>query len=72
MKKLSAYWGHLFLFCIGLLIVAAFAMKWMEGDLVHDGEKVSVFGLELFYPKENIVEIFSGMSDNHSWLSSEF
>ena len=63
MKKLSANWGRLFLFCFGLFIAAAFAMKWIEGDLVYDGEKVSVFGLELFYPKEKIVEIFSGMSD---------
>ena len=38
-------------------------MKWMENDLVYNAEKISIFGLELFYPKEKIVEIFSGITD---------
>ena len=38
-------------------------MKWMENDLFFNNEKISIFGLELFYPKEKIVEIFSGVSD---------
>jgi len=38
-------------------------MKWMEPDLIYNNEKVSIFGLELFYPKEKIVEILSGISD---------
>ena len=38
-------------------------MKWMESDLIYNNEKISIFGLELFYPKEKIVEIFSGIND---------
>ena len=38
-------------------------MKWMENDLLFNSEQISIFGLELFYPKEKIVEIFSGISD---------
>ena len=38
-------------------------MKWMENDLLFNNEKISIFGLELFYPKEKIVGIFSGISD---------
>ncbi|HET6766866.1 MAG TPA: hypothetical protein VFH08_05690 [Chitinophagaceae bacterium] len=61
-------WNRLFLFAFGLFIAAAFAMKWMESDLVYNNEvynneKISIFGLELFYPKEKIIEIFSGIND---------
>ena len=63
MKNDFSRWQRLFLFCLGLFIAAAFAMKWMESDLLYDNEKISIFGLELFYPKEKIVEIFSGISD---------
>ena len=38
-------------------------MKWMENDLLFNNERISIFGLELFYPKEKIVGIFSGISD---------
>ena len=38
-------------------------MKWMESDLNYNNEKISIFGLELFYPKEKIIEILSGTSD---------
>jgi len=38
-------------------------MKWMETDLVYNNERISIFGLELFYPKEKIVEIFTGIDD---------
>jgi hypothetical protein len=63
MKNDLPRWQKLFLFSLGLFIAAAFAMKWMENDLVFNNEKISIFGLELFYPKEKIVEIFSGISD---------
>lgn len=56
-------WTKLFLFCLGLFTAGAFAMKWMEPDLIYKNEKISVFGLELFYPKEKIVEIFSGIDE---------
>ena len=63
MKNDLYRWQRLFLFCLGLFIAGAFAMKWMESDLLFNNQKISIFGLELFYPKEKIVEIFSGISD---------
>jgi hypothetical protein len=63
MKSDLPGWQRLFLFCLGLLIGGAFAMKWMENDLLLNNEKISILGLELFYPKEKIVEIFSGIDD---------
>jgi hypothetical protein len=63
MKNDLSRWQRLFLFCLGLFIAGAFAMKWMENDLLFNNEKISILGLELFYPKEKIVEIFSGISD---------
>ena len=63
MKNDLSRWQRLFLFCMGLFIAGAFAMKWMENDLLFNSEQISIFGLEMFYPKEKIVEIFSGISD---------
>jgi len=63
MKNDLYRWQRLFLFCLGLFIAGAFAMKWMENDLLFNNEKISIFGLELFYPKEKIVGIFSGIND---------
>jgi hypothetical protein len=63
MKNDFFRWQRLFLFCLGLFIAGAFAMKWMESDLLYNNQKISIFGLELFYPKEKIVEIFSGIND---------
>src|SRR6188474_2715804 len=63
MKNDHYRWNRLFLFCLGLFIAGAFAMKWMENDLIYNGEKISIFGLELFYPKDRIIEIFSGIND---------
>src|SRR6187200_1030932 len=63
MKNDSSRWHRLFLFCFGLFIAGALAMKWMESDLLYNNEKIAIFGLELYYPKEKIIEIFSGISD---------
>lgn len=63
MKSKSISWNRLFLFCLGLFIAATFTMKWMESDLVFNNEAISIFGLELFYPKEKIIEIFSGIDE---------
>ena len=63
MKNDLYRWQRLFLFCFGLFIAGAFTMKWMENDLLFNNEKISIFGLELFYPKEKIVGIFSGIND---------
>jgi hypothetical protein len=61
MKSAFSKWQRLFLFCAGLAIGSSFAMKWIEPDLVYGGEAISIFGLELFYPKERIISIFSGI-----------
>jgi hypothetical protein len=63
MKNDFSRWQRLFLFCLGLFIAGAFAMKWMESDLLYNNEKISIFGLELFYSKEWITEIFSRITD---------
>ena len=52
-------WKKLFIFCMGLSFGAAFCMKWMENDLWVNGEKFTVIGLELFYPKEKVADILS-------------
>ena len=56
-------WNRLFLFCLGLFLAGAFAMKWMEADLIYNNEPISIFGLELFYPAEKIVSVFLGIDD---------
>jgi len=61
MKSKTIPWSRLFLFCTGLVIASAFAMKWMETDLVFNNNPISIFGLELYYSKEKIIEIFSGI-----------
>lgn len=63
MKNDFSNWQRLFPFCLGLFIAGAFVMKWIESDLLYNNAKFSIFGLELFYPKEKIVEIFSGIND---------
>ena len=63
MKNDFSRWQRLLLFCFGLFIAGAFAIKWMESDLLYNNEKISIFGLELFYPKEKIIDIFSGIND---------
>jgi len=62
MRSKSIPWNRLFLFCSGLFIASAFAMKWMESDLVFNNKPISIFGLELYYSKVKIVEIFSGIN----------
>ena len=57
-------WKRLFLFCFGVFIGSAFAMKWMEGDLIYNGEQISILRLELFEPKERIMSIFSGVDNS--------
>jgi hypothetical protein len=57
-------WKQLFLFAIGLAIAASFCMKWIENDLLFKGQKVSILGLELFYPKEKVAGILGGIDDH--------
>lgn len=57
-------WKKLFLFCFGLAVAASFCMKWMESDLVVHGEKFTILGLELFYSKEKLAGILSGLDEH--------
>lgn len=61
MRTKSIHWNRLLLFCSGIFIASAFAMKWIESDLVFNNKPISIFGLELYYSKEKIIEIFSGI-----------
>ncbi|HEY6504590.1 MAG TPA: hypothetical protein VIZ28_11495 [Chitinophagaceae bacterium] len=60
----TAFWRKIFLFCIGLFLAAAFCMKWMENDLRVNGEKFTIMGLELFYSKEKVMAIMTGLDDH--------
>ena len=57
-------WKKLFLFGLGLVVSSSFCMKWMENSFWLQNEKFSILGLELFYPKEKIMTILSGI-DGH-------
>lgn len=56
-------WPKLFLFCLGLFIAAAFCMKWMERDFLHNGSLFTIIGLEITYPQGKVVDILSGLDD---------
>jgi hypothetical protein len=55
-------WQKLFLFCLGVSASAAFCMKWMEHDLFLKDEKFTILGLELFYSREKVAAILSGLT----------
>ncbi len=57
----SIRWRYLFFFCFGLFIASLMVMKWIETEMIFQGEKVSIFGLELFYTKQRIETIFGGI-----------
>jgi hypothetical protein len=57
-------WKKLFLFCLGLAAAAAFCMKWMETDLWSGGERYTILGLELFYDKEKLLKVLSGLPES--------
>jgi hypothetical protein len=57
-------WKSLFWLCFGLAAGTAFCMKWMEGDLWQNGEKFSIIGLEISYPKEKLGIILSGLDEH--------
>jgi hypothetical protein len=64
MKATTRKWKLLFLFGAGLALGSAFCMKWMESDLRIGNETFTILGLELFYTKAKLVEIFSRMSEH--------
>jgi len=57
-------WQKLFLFSLGLFAGTAFCMKWMEGDLLQNGQKFTVIGLEISYTKEKVAAIMAGLDEH--------
>jgi hypothetical protein len=57
-------WKKLFLFGLGLFAGTAFCMKWMENDFLINGEKFTILGLELFYAKEKVMTVLSGLDEH--------
>lgn len=57
-------WKKLFLCCLGLFAGTAFCMKWMESDLVQNGQTFTIIGLEISYPKEKVVAILAGLDEH--------
>ncbi|MGZ8558979.1 MAG: hypothetical protein ACXWWC_11620 [Chitinophagaceae bacterium] len=64
MKLNNNYWNRVFLFSAGIFIGTAFCMKWMEADFWIKGEKFTILGLELFYTREKMIRILSGLETN--------
>lgn len=63
MRKFKPDWNKLFMLCLGLFIGGFFGMRLLEDDLIYNDAKFSVIGLEIFYSREKIIEIFTGISD---------
>jgi hypothetical protein len=58
------FWQRLFIFSLGLFIGAAFCMKWMEGDFIQNGQKFTIIGLEISYPKVKVANILAGLDEH--------
>jgi hypothetical protein len=57
-------WRKLFLFCLGLTVASTLCMKWMESDFRVGGQLFTIMGLELFYSKDKVMAVLTGM-DGH-------
>jgi hypothetical protein len=62
MSNNNKRWNKLFLFCLGLFVASAFCMKWMESGFIHNGALFTIIGLEISYPKDQVIAILSGLS----------
>jgi hypothetical protein len=66
-KQMSSGYKNLqklFLCCLGLFLGIAFCMKWMEPGFVYNGSIFTIIGLEISYPKEQVVSILSGLDEH--------
>jgi hypothetical protein len=61
-------WKKLFLFCLGLTLGTAFCMKWMEGDMYVNGKLFTIMGLELFYPRQQVVDVLSALQPREATI----
>lgn len=59
----QGYWKRIFLICLGIFAGTAFCMKWMENDLISNGEKFTVVGLEVTYSREKLLSVLLGLDD---------
>ncbi|MEK7226966.1 MAG: hypothetical protein AAB221_14955, partial [Bacteroidota bacterium] len=55
---------RIFILCLGLFAASAFCMKWIEADFIQAGEKFTIIGLEISYPKEKVSNILAGLDDH--------
>ncbi len=55
------HWKKLFLFCFGLALGTGFCLKWMEADFWINGQRFTIMGLELFYSRDKMNAILSGL-----------
>ncbi len=55
-------WRKLFFACMGLAIGSAFCMKWMESDFWANGSRFTILGLEIFYSRQELVDVVKGMT----------
>lgn len=63
MSNSNKFWRKVFLISLGLFAGTAFCMKWMEGDLIQNGEKFTIIGLEIIYTKEKVMTILTGLDE---------
>src|SRR5688572_7280535 len=61
MPPTASPWKKLFLFCLGLALGTSFCMKWLERSFYANDELFTIMGLELFYPREKVIAILTGM-----------
>jgi hypothetical protein len=56
-------WKKVFLFCLGILLGAAFCMKWLEAAFRVNGENFTIIGLEISYPQQKVAVILSALQE---------
>lgn len=56
-------WKSLFLFCLGLFAGSAVCMKLLESGFYSNGRFFTIIGLELFYSREELGSVLSGLEE---------
>jgi len=59
MRSFHSRWRGLFLFSLGIAISTTFIMQWLATDFWLDDKKFSILGLELFYSKRQLIDVFT-------------
>ena len=70
MNLRTNYWNRLFIFSLGIFLGTAFCMKWMESDFWAGGEKFTIIGLEVVYPREKVIQLLNSLDDSVSTVLS--